>query len=679
MNYMRLLMAHSLHQVTPVGYCEYSVRNNPISGSTINQITPSKLQSVSSARKRVAGWVQEPLARAKSAVQVHTPTAIAARLPIGQPNNAWQTVDADTASETPDDHSNSIRHFANPGPSFEERATPSEPSLHTLAKAVAFYLPQFHPFEENNKWWGDGFTEWRNVARGTPRFKGHYQPRIPRDLGFYDLNNVDTINNDIDQEFCIMWANENWTRRWDGRENDVLIAQNYANEDEKDFLVDVAKYMAHPRYMTVNGRPLFILYRASLIPDPETTIPRWRKEWTKILGVEPLIFMIQSYDDRNPLEFGCDGAMEFPPHKVSKGIRRRNQEHQIFDPNYSGQIRRYADVVNKSLNEPAPDYPLIKTVSPSWDNDARREGTGVTLHGSTPEAYANWLTGAIKFSKENPVDKKPVVFINAWNEWAEAAYLEPDVHYGHAYLNATYRILVDQSNALAIQHHKVDLNNSADLILVGHDAHANGAQMLLLSLAKFYKEHLGLNIRILLKSGGALLKEYERTAPTTLLENIPDDDLTAWFKSTRCQSAVFNTSCTGDLLWAAKDANINCVSLVHELPALIKDFKLQAHIRAIAKMSDHVVFPSDHVQNGFHQFQSEISNTVSIKPQGLYKKISNDPIDRITTFNKLGLPDTAKIVLNVGYADQRKGFDCFVSAALLGWKKIQRNEPLAQR
>ncbi len=663
-------------------------------------LTSSKLQSVSSARKRVAGWVQEPLARAKTAVQVHTPTAITSRLPLGQPKNSRQSADVDASPDTPDDHSNSIRHFANPGPGFEDRGTPSEPPLQTIAKAVAFYLPQFYPFEENNKWWGDGFTEWRNVARGTPRFKGHYQPRIPRDLGFYDLKNVDTIkaqaalarsagieafcfyyywfngkrlmdkpldlfvDNDIDQEFCIMWANENWTRRWDGRENDVLIAQNYAEEDEKDFLADVARYMAHPRYMTVNGRPLFILYRASLIPDPATTIGRWRKAWTKSLGVEPLIFMVQSYDDRNPLEFGCDGAMEFPPHKVSKGIRRRNQEHQIFDPNYNGQIRRYSDVVKKSLNESAPDYPLIKTVSPSWDNDARREGSGVTFQGSTPAAYADWLTGAIKFSEENPVDEKPVVFINAWNEWAEAAYLEPDVHYGHAYLNATYRVLVNQSKVPVIQHHKADLKHKADLILVGHDAHANGAQMLLLSLAKFYKEHLGLNVRVLLKSGGALLKEYEKTAPTTLLENIADDDLTAWFQSAGCQSAIFNTSCTGDLLWAAKDANINCVSLVHELPALIKEFKLQPHIRAIAKMSDHVVFPSDHVQNGFHQFQSQINNTVSIKPQGLYKKIRNDSIDRLTTFNKLGIPDSAKIVLNVGYADQRKGFDCFVSAAL---------------
>ena len=147
-------------------------------------------------------------------------------------------------------------------------------------------------------------------------------------------------------------------------------------------------------------------------------------------------------------------------------------------------------MVNKSLNEPAPDYPLIKTVSPSWDNDARREGSGVTLQGSTPNSYANWLTGAIKFSKDNPVGEKPVVFINAWNEWAEAAYLEPDVHYGHAYLNATYRVLVNQSTVSAMQHHKVDPNNSADLILVGHDAHANGAQMLLLSLAKFYKDCL---------------------------------------------------------------------------------------------------------------------------------------------------------------------------------------------
>jgi glycosyltransferase involved in cell wall biosynthesis len=595
-------------------------------------------------------------------------------------------------SATPADHANSIRYFANPGPNFEDRCTPDSPATNPCAKAVAFYLPQFYAFEENDSWWGKGFTEWRNVARGTPRFQGHYQPRIPRDLGFYELTNVETIktqaelaqaagieafcfyyywfngkrlmdkpldlfaNNDIDQEFCIMWANENWTRRWDGRENDVLIAQDYSLEDEDAFLADTAKYMNHPRYTHVQGRPLFILYRASLIPDTANTIHRWREKWSKDHGIEPLIYMVQSYLDRDPNAFSCDGAIEFPPHKVSRDIKRRNRQHKIFDNDYNGQIRAYSDVVAKSLNEPAPDYPLIKTVSPSWDNDARREGSGVTLQGSTPEAYGKWLSGAIDFAKNNPVDEEPIVFINAWNEWAEAAYLEPDIHYGHAYLNETYRVLTQREETDFVV-------STKKLLLVGHDAHANGAQMLLLALARHYRQALGMDIEILLKSGGALLSEYQAIAPTTVLDKVAKKDLPDQFRATTCRYAIFNTSVTGDLLSAAKAANIVCLSLVHELPALITDFKLQPHINSIANHADHIVFPSTLVQAGFEIFEPVIKNNISIQPQGLYKKIIANDDDRHSVREKLGLKGIDTLVLNAGYADQRKGFDCFVSAA----------------
>ena len=641
-------------------------------------------KSVPSKRERLRGWVKQIAGESKASTS-NTDKILAA---FPQQN----------ARQTPADHANSIRYFANPGPGFEERCTPATPPTSTSAKTVAFYLPQFYAFEQNDAWWGDGFTEWRNVSRGTPRYQGHYQPRIPRDLGFYNLTNAETIkaqsalaraaginafcfyyywfngqrlmdkpldlfaDTEIDQEFCIMWANENWTRRWDGRENDVLIAQDYDVDDEDDFLKDTAKYMAHPRYMTVDGRPLFILYRASLIPDTKNTLVRWRKKWTAILGIEPLIFMVQSYNDRDPVSYGCDGALEFPPHKVSKDIKRRNKEHEIFDPNFNGQIRAYKDVVAKSLTEAAPNYPLIKTVSPSWDNDARREGSGVTFQGSTPAAYGQWLSGAIDFARENPVGSEPLVFINAWNEWAEAAYLEPDVHYGHAYLNTTYRVLTDPANAY---------NNSAnaELLLVGHDAHANGAQMLLLALATHFVNDLGMRVSILLKSGGALLEDYRDIAPTTLLEDIAPDRLTHWCSNTGANRAIFNTSVTGDIMWAAKDAGIQCLSLVHELPELINEYGLRPHISAIAKQADHIVFPSTHVKTGFQSFQATTRRNTSLYPQGLYKSIVMNASDRQAVREQLGLETTDSLILNVGYADRRKGFDTFVESALRNHKQ----------
>lgn len=451
-----------------------------------------------------------------------------------------------------------------------------------------------------------------------------------------------------------MWANENWTRRWDGRDQDVLIAQDYDEADEEAFLADTAKYMAHPRYLRVAGKPLFILYRASLVPDTANTISRWRDKWSTLLGVEPHIYMIQSYADVDPLQFGMDGAIEFPPHKVSRDIRRRNHEYPMFDPDYAGQIRDYQDVVNKSLNEPAPTYPLVKTVSPSWDNDARREGRGVTFQGSSPEAYRQWLSGAIQFAKNHPVADESMVFINAWNEWAEAAYLEPDVHYGHAYLNATYRALTQ----------KHDTSFKPSLLLVGHDAHANGAQMLLLSLARLFTEELHVPVKVLLKSGGALLEQYQAIASVTLLNTIKHDELQAWFNNCGCQYALFNTSVTGDLLPAARKARMHSVSLVHEMPALIRNFNLQTQINEIAHLANHIVFPSTHVKAGFESFEPVISSAVSIRPQGLYKTITVSSSDRKAIRQELNLPESAKVVLNLGYADERKGFDLFVNAAL---------------
>lgn len=255
---------------------------------------------------------------------------------------ALSRVDSKTVLDT-------IKYFANPGPGFEKPSGMDSRQLSHRVKAVAFYLPQFHPFAENDSWWGDGFSEWRNVARGAPRFAGHYQPRVPRDLGFYDLNSIETIRaqsematrfgidcfcfyyywfngkrlmdmpldkfvNDgkISQDFCIMWANENWTRTWDGHDSEVLIKQDYLESDEQAFIANTSGYMAHERYMRVNGRPLFILYRPGLLPNASETLQRWRELWTEALGVTPWILMVQGFGDLDPRDYGLDGAVEFP-------------------------------------------------------------------------------------------------------------------------------------------------------------------------------------------------------------------------------------------------------------------------------------------------------------------------------------------------------------------------------
>jgi len=580
-----------------------------------------------------------------------------------------------------------IKHFANPGPDFQLAESNGHVALDSRAKTVAFYLPQFHAFEENNKWWGEGFSEWRNVSRGSPRFDGHYQPRIPRDLGYYDLNDDNVIKKqselamsngieafcfyyywfdgkrlmdmpldkfadaELDQEFCIMWANENWTRTWDGFDSEVLIEQSYDDADEDDFIEDTAKYFRNKRYMQVNGRPLFILYRPGLIPQAKKTFARWRKKWEAAVGVEPYFLMVQGFGDEDPRAYGLDGAVEFPPHKICQNMRQIQGDLDILDQSYTGIVHSYDDVIERSLTEKPPEFPLIKTVVPHWDNDARREGRGMTLHGSTPERYGQWLDGAIDYAVENPFEEEPLVFINAWNEWAEGAYIEPDVHYGHAYLNATRRAVYGLES------------NGKKLLLVGHDANRHGAQMLLKSMAEVMTRQFGLDVTILVKEGGSMMSTYKSICNTVLLQEV-EGGFRHWVRENQFDIAICNTSVTGDLVPALSDCGVKTVSLIHELPNLISEYGLQGNIENIAEHADHVLFPSEIVEQGFASFTDAEIAERHIRPQGTYKEIIFDKENRDELRKDLGINDSDKLVLNVGYADLRKGFDLFLQVAM---------------
>ena len=350
---------------------------------------------------------------------------------------------------------------------------------------IAFYLPQFHPFPENDEWWGKGFTEWSNVTKASPQFKGHYQPRLPSDLGFYDLRNtsevmkeqaklvsnyglkglcfhhywfdgkrlmetpVDNLLKDksIELDFCLCWANENWTRRWDGAENDVLIAQSHSAEDDLAFIKDISQYMKDSRYIRVNGKPLLIVYRVTLLPDPKATVKRWR-DYCKKAGLGDLYLVVaQSFGITSPEQYGFDAAVEFPPHGI-KHTPNSTHEFEFYNKNYEGCVFKYSDVVNSSDKYEVEDYELHRTVFPAWDNEARKPGKGHVFHGSTPELYKKWLSNAMRYSANNNENK--LVFINAWNEWAEGAYLEPDRRFGYGYLEATHTVLESASEKAGV-------------------------------------------------------------------------------------------------------------------------------------------------------------------------------------------------------------------------------------
>lgn len=595
-------------------------------------------------------------------------------------------------AKNPNKVARTYEYFANRGPAFEPPlvAHGDNPPA-AQATVVAFYLPQFYRFSENDRWWGNGFTEWHNVARGMPRYEGHYQPRIPADLGYYDLSDVTVIKNqaelakengisafcfyyywfngrrlldkpldlfaeaDMPVDFCLLWANENWTRTWDGLDNEVLIQQDYREEDELEFINDTARYMANSNYLTLDNRPVFIIYRASLLPKPGETLARWRTLWTKKLGVEPWLLMAQSFDEVDPRPYGLDGAVEFPPHKICQGLGNLRKKVKLLDEDFTGLIRDYDSVVNQSLQLPVPEFAEIKTVSPSWDNDARRQSRSTSFFGATPKSYERWISGAVEHAIKNPFAGEPMVFINAWNEWAEGAYLEPDVHYGHAMLNATKRAVFGLAGN----------NEKAPILLLGHDAHRHGSQMLLLHLVKAFKEQFTINVDIVLQQGGALVREYQRYARTTILDN---ESLKNHLQSLGTpldgyRGVITNTTVSGNLVPEIKQANVPSLCLIHELPEIIEDYGLQQHVKNIAEHADHVVFPATMVEQGFESFGTPVQGKNHTLPQGSYLSVAFDKATRARFRKSLGLDDSHKLIVNVGFADTRKGFDLFIETA----------------
>jgi lipopolysaccharide biosynthesis protein len=342
-------------------------------------------------------------------------------------------------------------------------------------KAIALYLPQFHPIPENNEWWGKGFTEWTNVSKAVPQFLGHYQPHLPGELGFYDLRLVDIqrqqielakqygihgfcyhhywfggkkllqgpfnrilTNPDLDFPFCLCWANENWTRRWDGRDQDVLVTQNHSPEDDLAFIADIAPALQDRRYIRFNGRPILIVYRVSLLPDAHATAQRWR-EYCRAEGIGELYLVAaRSFGIKDPRAYGFDASLEFPPHEVNPRIL--NDDVEFLNPDFEGNVYSYNEMVDSYLAIDSNDYPIIKTVCPGWDNEARKPGRGDIFFGSNPDTYARWLRGARDWTLKKCASNSkhpPFVFVNAWNEWAEGAHLEPDRKYGYANLHVT--------------------------------------------------------------------------------------------------------------------------------------------------------------------------------------------------------------------------------------------------
>jgi hypothetical protein len=375
--------------------------------------------------------------------------------------------------------------------------TPSPARETTLpVKAIAFYLPQFHPIKENDMWWGPGFTEWKNVVRGKPMFPGHHQPQLPADLGFYDLRVPEVMQQQAemareygihgfcfyyywfngkkllerplemllatgkpDFPFCLCWANENWTRAWDGGEDEILMEQNYSPEADEALIRELIPIFKDPRYIRVDGAPLFLVYRVNALPDPAGTAARWRAICAGE-GIPSLhLVMVQTFGIKDPRGYGCDAAVEFPPH-----LKRRFVAPKLVpgvDPDFQGYLDDYHAVAEDAVQQAIPAYTWYRGAMPSWDNSARRRQRAHIFVRSSPNLYAQWLSAIVEQAMGLAGVQAPLVFINAWNEWAEGAHLEPDQRYGRANLEATRRGL---STGIANSYKTQGLNVAPEVI-----------------------------------------------------------------------------------------------------------------------------------------------------------------------------------------------------------------------
>ncbi|MDQ1348929.1 MAG: hypothetical protein QG573_2307 [Acidobacteriota bacterium] len=359
-----------------------------------------------------------------------------------------------------------------------------EPIPSSSTRLIALYLPQFHPIRENDEWWGRGFTEWTNVSRASAFFKNHYQPHLPADLGFCDLRVAETreAQADLAREhaieafcyyhywfhgrrllerpfdevlesgrpafpFCLCWANESWSRSWLGDDKGMLLEQTYSPADDLRHAQWLVRAFADPRYVRVHGRALFLIWRPRNLPEPRRTTDTLREQSVRAGLPEPYLVGVDAhcpnFDSRT---VGFDDTMDFTPQlgllpgafDDRFSIRRLRRNLQLGVP--SGQLKIYDyEQAWQAFFAARPAFPHLPSVVVGWDNTPRRGRLGIILTNATPERFGRALDQAVDIVRERHPEER-IVFLNAWNEWAESNHLEPDVRHGRGYLEVVKSI-----------------------------------------------------------------------------------------------------------------------------------------------------------------------------------------------------------------------------------------------
>lgn len=379
--------------------------------------------------------------------------------------------------------------------------------MENKVRVIAFYLPQFHPIPENDKWWGKGFTEWTNVAKARPLYKGHYQPHIPADLGFYDLRLPEIREQQAelareagvegfcywhywmgkgkmllerpfvevlesgkpDFPFCLGWANGDWNNHtWTKREtfvkDEVIVAQHYSSEDYKEHFLFALKAFKDKRYIRIDDKPLFYIHNPQGVPDVKYFIELWN-QLARENGLKGVFFVGRSNNAaywhidengvkkrdlhprldiagqmyKNVLDMGFDAVNSRGMDRAEMIVGGRWKTmiaKSVFVIFKDTRLRRYRqeDIINNYFVKEDANDNVFPTLFPNWDRSPRQGRQAAVCYDSTPEVFEKDIQLALKLLDKKP-DNRKILFLQAWNEWGEGNHVEPDLKYGHGYLN----------------------------------------------------------------------------------------------------------------------------------------------------------------------------------------------------------------------------------------------------
>jgi glycosyltransferase involved in cell wall biosynthesis len=571
-------------------------------------------------------------------------------------------------------------------------------------RVIAMHLPQFHRIPENDAWWGEGFTEWTNVRRARPLFRGHAQPEVPHpDIGYYDLLEPGVLERQAemarqygihgfcyyhywfdgrrlleqplerllatgrpDFPFCLCWANENWTRAWDGLDREVLVAQRHTPESDARFIRDLIPFLRDHRYIRVEGRPLVAVYRAALLPDPARTAATWR-QICRAEGIGEIhLAAVRSFDKRDPREFGFDAAIQFPP--LLTPARDHSTDPAVgAEKTFRGSLFEYEDAMRHALAEATPGYTLYRGVMPAWDNTPRRQERGTAWINASPERYGRWLRETVALmGREQPPERR-LVFVNAWNEWAEGAHLEPDVQRGYRHLEETAAVL----GIAPTPRPAAPADDEFRLLVISHDAHLAGAQMVTLRTVQQWRRAGLEGVRIVCVGDGVLRPAFAAAYPTTVLEDLPDEAsrrralLACADFAGRPPTVVYSsTVVNGPVLEWIRGLGMPIVTHAHELQKSIERWAPGAIMEATCRVTDLFMAAAPAIRDNLVERHGIDPALVHVVPAHIDCDLEPPPAAAVAEVRRSWNAGPEQVVVfGCGTTDWRKGPDLFCEIA----------------